>query len=157
MGMEIERKFLVKQNLWNKVKKEGTIYRQGYLLRDKNKTIRIRVIEGDKGYVTIKGKTQNVSRLEYEYPLPEKDATEILKNFCDAIVSKRRYKIKVNDKLWEVDEFMDDNEGLIIAELELQDEKEAFTIPGWIDREVSEDSRYYNSELSVNPYKNWKS
>jgi len=156
MGVETERKFLVKKDLWNKVRKEGTRYRQGYMLRQEDKTIRIRLIEGDQGYITIKGKAQGISRPEYEYPLPEKDAEELLENFCDAVVSKKRYKINIEGKLWEVDEFLGDNEGLIVAELELKEESEQFNLPEWIDTEVTGDLRYYNSELSVNPFKNWK-
>jgi CYTH domain-containing protein len=157
MGIEIEKKFLVKEDLWDKVKKEeGTLYRQGYMVREENKTIRIRLIEGDKGYITIKGKARGFSRPEYEYPIPEKDAEELLNNFCDAIVSKKRYKIKIDGQLWEIDEFLEDNEGLIVAELELKDEADQFNLPEWIDREITGNPRYYNSELSVNPFKNWK-
>ena len=156
MGEEIEKKFLVKQDLWNAIKKQSIVYRQGYLLRSKSKTIRVRLVEGDKGYITIKGESKGTSRAEYEYAIPAKDAQELLDDFCDAIVSKKRYTIKVYDKLWEVDEFLDDNEGLLIAEIELEDEAEKFTLPEWADREVTGDKRYYNSELSVHPYKNWK-
>lgn len=156
MGVETEKKFLVKKELWNKVKKGGTRYRQGYILRQEDKTIRIRLIEGDKGYITIKGKARGISRPEYEYAIPEKDAEELLENFCDAVVSKKRYKINIEGKLWEVDEFLGDNEGLIVAELELKEEAEQFNLPEWIGTEVTGDPRYYNSELSVNPFKNWK-
>ncbi len=138
------------------VKKEGTLYRQGYLLRQEDKTIRIRIIEKDKGYLAIKGKAHGFSRPEYEYPIPEKDAEELLENFCNAIVTKKRYKLNVDGKLWEVDEFLGDNEGLIVAELELKEEAEAFKLPDWTDIEVTGDQCYYNSELSVNPFKNWK-
>ena len=157
MGVETEKKFLVKEDLWHKLKKEeGTLYRQGYMLREADKTIRIRLIEGDKGYITIKGKAKGFSRPEYEYPIPGKDAEELLTNFCDAVVSKKRYKIKIDNHLWEVDKFLGDNEGLIVAELELKDETEQFNLPEWIDREITGNPRYYNSELSVNPFKNWK-
>jgi CYTH domain-containing protein len=156
MGVEIEKKFLVKKGLWNKVKAQGKLYRQGYILREDTKTIRIRLVEGDSGYITIKGKTIGFSRAEYEYAIPENEAEELLKNFCEAIVSKKRYEIKFENKLWEVDEFLDDNEGLIVAELELDDEDETFAIPEWVDKEVTDDPRYYNSKLSVNPYKKWK-
>lgn len=156
MGVETEKKFLVKKVLWNKVKQHGTLYRQGYMLREEDKTIRVRLIEGDKGYITIKGSVKGFSRPEYEYPIPEKDAEALLSNFCNAIVSKRRYKVKTGNKVWEVDEFLGDNEGLIVAELELKDEAETFNLPEWIDTEVTGDKRYYNSELSVNPFKNWK-
>src|SRR6478609_11073459 len=136
MGVETEKKFLVKKELWNKVKQHGTLYRQGYMLREEDKTIRVRLIEGDKGYITIKGSVKGFSRPEYEYPIPEIDAEALLSNFCNAIVSKRRYKIKINGKLWEVDEFLEENEGLIVAEIELKDESETFNLPGWIDTEV---------------------
>jgi adenylate cyclase len=156
MGVETERKFLVKKDDWDNVKDKGILCRQGYMLREDAKTIRIRLVEGTGGYITIKGKTKGFSRPEYEYPIPESDAKELLQNFCDAVVIKKRYTIMVEDKLWEVDEFLDDNEGLIIAELELKNEDEAFDLPDWIDRDVTAESRYYNSQLSVNPYKNWK-
>jgi adenylate cyclase len=155
MSIETERKFLVKQDLWNTVKNEGAVYQQGYLLRSKTKTIRVRLVEDVKGYITIKGASKGASRPEYEYPIPVKDAHELLSHFCDAIISKKRFKIHVNDKLWEVDEFMGDNEGLIMAEIELEDEAENLVLPAWIGNEVTDDPRYYNSELSVNPYKNW--
>lgn len=156
MGVEIEKKFLVKKDVWDKIKLLGKLYRQGYLLREEGKTIRIRLIEGDKGFITIKGRTTGFSRPEYEYPIPQKDAEELLDRFCDAIVSKKRSTIEVEGKLWEVDEFTEDNEGLIVAELELDDESETFSLPEWVDKEVTDDARYYNSQLSVNPYKNWK-
>jgi adenylate cyclase len=157
MGIETERKFLVKKDRWEKIKGQGILYRQGYLLREEDKTIRIRLVEGDQGYLTIKGKTEGFSRPEYEYPVPQRDAEELLQYFCDAIVSKKRYKVQVEDKLWEVDEFLEDNEGLMIAELELKGEHDVFKLPDWIDKEVTDDPRYYNSRLSVNPFKNWKS
>lgn len=157
MGAETEKKFLVKSELWNAVKKEGIIYRQGYILRSKIKTIRIRLVEGDKGYITIKGESQGATRAEYEYSIPEKDARELLDGFCDAIITKKRYKLYAEDgKLWETDEFLDDNEGLVIAEIELDDEGEQFIKPAWTGEEVTGDPRFYNSELSVNPYKNWQ-
>ncbi len=155
MGTEIERKFLVHQEKWENVKTEGVLYRQGYMLRNEDKNIRIRVVEGDKGYITIKGKSSGFSRPEYEYPLPAQDAEELLQRFCDAIVVKKRYKKAEYGKHWEVDEFLEDNEGLIVAELELAGENEPFEMPAWIDREVTDDPRYYNSQLSVNPFKNW--
>ncbi len=156
MGIEIEKKFLVKEDAWNRVKTKGLLYKQGYMMRDEDKTIRVRLVEGDKGYLTIKGKRSGFSRPEYEYPIPLKDAEELLQQFCDAIIVKKRYKITVHGKYWEVDEFLEDNEGLILAELELADESETFGLPDWIDKEVTADQRYYNSELSVNPFKNWK-
>lgn len=155
MGIEIERKFLVDHDQWNKLDKpKGMIIRQGYMLKDDSKTIRVRV-KDDSGYITIKGKTEGISRSEYEYAIPVKDGNELLATFCDASVNKTRYNITFAGKLWEVDVFEGDNSGLIIAEIELDNEVETFELPKWIAKEVTEDARYYNSNLSVNPYKNW--
>lgn len=156
MGLEIEKKFLVKKERWEQVEAQGISYQQGYLLRQEDKTVRIRLVEGEGGYITIKGKTERASRPEYEYAIPQKDAKELLHHFCEAVVVKKRHKVTVAGKLWEVDVFMDDNEGLIVAELELDDEDEPFELPDWVDKEVTGDQRYYNSQLSVDPYKNWK-
>jgi CYTH domain-containing protein len=157
MGLEIERKFLVDKDKWNKsVKDKGHIFRQGYILTDPARTIRVRLTENE-GFLTIKGLSVNASRSEYEYAIPKQDAKELLDNFCTSIVSKLRYFVNYQGHLWEVDEFLDDNEGLIIAEIELVNEEEAFKLPEWIGREVTTEEKYYNSNLSVNPYKNWKS
>ncbi len=156
MGIEIERKFLVNKEAWNKVKGDGLLYQQGYLLHDDDKTVRIRLVNGDKGYLTIKGKEVGFSRPEYEYPIPAQDANELLQGFCNAIVVKKRYQVTEGSKHWEVDEFLEDNEGLIIAELELSREDETFDLPGWIDREVTGDPRYYNSQLSIHPFKHFR-
>jgi adenylate cyclase len=156
MGVEIERKFLVDEQRWKALKTTGVLYRQGYLMRTEDKTIRIRWVEGEGGFLTIKGKTNGFSRPEYEYPIPEADAAELLQHFCAAILAKKRHQLTINGKLWEVDEFLEDNEGLIVAELELESEQETVELPPWIIKEVTNDKRYYNSELSVNPYINWK-
>jgi CYTH domain-containing protein len=156
MGLEIERKFLVDKDKWSKaVKDKGNIFRQGYILTDPAKTIRVRLTETE-GFITLKGQSVNASRSEYEYAIPRQDAKELLDNFCASVISKLRYFINYRAHLWEVDEFLDDNEGLIIAEIELSSEDEAFELPEWIDREVTTEAKYYNSNLSVNPYKNWK-
>jgi adenylate cyclase len=155
MGVEIERKFLVDHDRWKQLQKpQGLIIRQGYMLKDAAKTIRIRV-KDDLSYITIKGKTEGISRSEYEYAIPLKDGNELLAAFCDAVVDKVRYCINFAGKLWEVDVFNGDNEGLIVAEIELDHDQEAFELPDWVATEVTDDSRYYNSNLSVNPYKNW--
>jgi len=155
MGVEIERKFLVDPEKWQELTKpEGTVFRQGYMLRDALKTIRIRVTDS-KGFITIKGQTTGISHSEHEYEIPVKDGNELLAAFCDAVVSKIRYCISFAGKLWEVDVFSGDNEGLIVAEIELDDELEAFDQPDWVAAEVTGDERYYNSNLSVNPYKSW--
>ncbi|MEO6523601.1 MAG: CYTH domain-containing protein [Mucilaginibacter sp.] len=155
MGVEIERKFLVDHAQWNQLSKpKGMVIRQGYMLKADDKTIRIRV-KDDQSYITIKGKTQGISRSEYEYAIPLKEGNELLAAFCAAVIDKTRYNITFAGKLWEVDVFEGDNAGLIVAEIELESEDEMFDLPEWITKEVTDDARYFNSNLSVNPYKNW--
>lgn len=155
MGIEIERKFLVDKEKWNRIKKpEAEVIKQKYIATDKEKTIRIR-IKGEKGFITLKGKKKGLRRSEFEYEIPIKDAVSMMASFSGGMISKTRYKIKHEGKLWEVDEFRDDNEGLIIAEIELQTESETFSLPDWVGKEVSHDSMYYNSNLTVKPYKSW--
>jgi adenylate cyclase len=158
MGVEIERKFLVDHEKWRKiVKPKGTHYRQGYLLNDdQQRTIRIRIAD-QQGYITFKGSTSGISRKEYEYKIPLEDGIELLDGFAMSEVEKIRYRVDFADKLWEVDEFLGNNEGLIMAEIELKYETEEFNKPDWITREVSDDERYYNSYLSLHPYKEWGS
>jgi len=156
MGIEIERKFLVNKEKWDQViKEEKSLFRQGYIVSDPEKTIRVRLTEKE-GYLTIKGPAVGLSRPEYEYSIPKEDALQLLDGFCKSEVSKIRYFIDHNDKLWEVDEFLGQNEGLIVAEIELTSEDESFSIPDWIDKEVTDEKKYSNSNLSINPYKNWK-
>jgi len=156
MGNEIERKFLVDHEKWRRVKKgKGTHYRQGYLINDEKRTFRVRVTD-KHGYITLKGSTSGISRKEYEYKIPVEDGIELLDAFAESEVRKIRYKVKFAGNLWEVDEFSGDNEGLIMAEIELEHEDEEFDKPDWLAREVSDDDRYYNSNLSVHPFKKWK-
>lgn len=155
MPIEIERKFLVNHELWNNLTKSaGNHYRQGYLVADSGKTIRVRLTD-TCGFITIKGKTTGVSRAEYEYEIPKNEAEELLNQFAITELSKIRYKIEVEGKLWEVDEFLDENLGLIMAEIELNSEDEPFIKPSWIEAEVTSDHRYYNSYLSKNPFSKW--
>ncbi|MGV8915300.1 MAG: CYTH domain-containing protein [Kaistella sp.] len=157
MPLEIERKFLVNKGQWQKLaKSSGELYRQGYLLTDPQKTIRVRQTP-DKGFLTIKGLSVGATRAEFEYEIPFSEAQELLDQFSVSELSKIRYKIIFDDKLWEVDEFLGENEGLIIAEIELQSEDEIFTIPDWLENEVTGEEKFYNSNLTLNPYKNWKS
>ncbi len=157
MPLEIERKFLVNKAQWQKLaKSSGELYRQGYLLTDPQKTIRVRQTP-DKGFLTIKGLSVGATRAEFEYEIPFSEAQELLDQFSVSELSKIRYKIIFDDKLWEVDEFLGENEGLIIAEIELQSEDEIFTIPDWLENEVTGEEKFYNSNLTLNPYKNWKS
>ncbi|QOW10466.1 CYTH domain-containing protein [Kaistella flava (ex Peng et al. 2021)] len=156
MGVEIERKFLVNHDKWEQVEKpSGEFYRQGYLLTDPKKTIRVRQTS-DKGFLTIKGISVGATRAEYEYEIPFEEAKELLDQFSVAELSKIRYKISIDNHIWEVDVFSGKNEGLIVAEIELKSEDETFEIPGWIDREVTGEEKYYNSNLVSEPFSNWK-
>lgn len=155
MGVEIERKFLVNHEKWEEVKKPaGEFYRQGYLLTDPKKTIRVRQTS-DKGFLTIKGISVGATRAEYEYEIPFAEAKELLDQFAVAELSKIRYKISIDNHIWEVDVFSGKNEGLIVAEIELKSEDEKFGIPDWIDGEVTGEEKYYNSNLVTKPYKDW--
>lgn len=155
MGVEIERKFLVNRRQWEAAEKpEGKFYRQGYLHSDAQKTVRVRIAE-DAAFLTIKGETMGLSRPEFEYPLPLADAHQLLDAFTSTQVIKTRYRIAFEGKTWEVDEFAGDNEGLILAEIELDSEDEVFMLPDWVDREVTGDPRYYNSFLANHPFTTW--
>ncbi|QJD96333.1 CYTH domain-containing protein [Mucilaginibacter robiniae] len=155
MGVEIERKFLVDKNRWQQLEKpEGTLYKQGYLLDSSEKVVRVRVA-GENGYITIKGKSEGFSRKEYEYKIPVQDAEEMLAHFSGTVVEKTRVKITVAGKTWEVDEFAGANQGLLLAELELEHESEAFEHPEWLAEEVTEDERYYNVYLAKHPFSKW--
>lgn len=156
MGIEIERKFLVKQEIWAQLEKpDGEFYRQGYLLTDPTKTIRVRQTS-EKGFLTIKGISIGASRSEFEYEIPQEEAKDLLDQFSVSELSKIRYKILFENKLWEVDEFLGENKGLMVAEIELKSEDETFTIPDWIGEEVTGEEKYYNSNLTLLPFKNWK-
>ena len=156
MGHEIERKYLVDHEKWQQIEKPiRHLYRQGYLLIDPKKTIRVRLTE-TSGFLTIKGGSIGATRLEYEYRIPLQEATELLDNFSISELKKIRYKITHANKIWEVDEFLGDNNGLIVAEIELTSEDEHFDIPEWVDKEVTGEEKYYNSNLTIEPYKNWE-
>ncbi|MCU0534667.1 MAG: CYTH domain-containing protein [Hydrococcus sp. Prado102] len=155
MAIEIERKFLVKGNEWRSLG-SGQVYRQGYITTVNNTTVRVR-IAGDRGYLTIKGKTDGIARSEFEYPIPIEDAQIMLDTLCDRpLIEKIRHKIQLDDLVWEVDEFLGENEGLIMAEVELDDANRTIELPDWIDKEVSGDRKYYNSNLAKYPYQQWK-
>ncbi len=155
MAKEIERKFLVIGDKWRELAK-GTHYRQGYLNSIKERTVRIRTID-DKAYLTVKGPTVGVTRMEFEYEIPYNDCVEMLDNLAEKpIIEKSRYKIKSGELVWEIDEFFGVNEGLIVAEVELNSEEQKFEKPEWIGEEISGDPRYFNSNLVNNPYTTWK-
>ncbi len=154
MAVEIERKFLVKDDSWRQG--EGTRFRQGYLSREIDRTVRVR-IAGDRGVLTIKGRTEGARRPEFEYEIPVTDAEEMLDNLCERpLIEKNRYLVEFDGAIFEVDEFSGDNKGLVIAELELNSESQSFPRPGWLGAEVTDDPRYFNSNLVKNPYSTWE-
>ncbi len=156
MAKEIERKFLVDEDKWEKVKPLNyEIYQQGYLCIKDDLIIRIRQTP-QKSFLTIKSANKGFSRDEYEYEIPENDASEMLRYLTGNKIVKKRYKINFSGKLWEVDEFLEENSGLILAEIELKFEDEKFDIPDWISNEVTGDERYYNTFLSECPYVKWQ-
>lgn len=155
MGVEIERKFLLKNDSWKKNVRCSVRIRQGYLAPLSKSSIRVR-IEGDKANVNIKSATLGVSRMEYEYPIPQHDAEEMLNSLCQTPqINKVRHEVFHCGHVWEIDEFLDENEGLVVAEVELNSEEEMFVKPEWLAEEVSEDPRYYNVNLIKHPFKNW--
>lgn len=156
MAIEIERKFLVKGS-YKEFACKMTRIRQGYISSEGGRNVRIRV-KGDKGFITIKGPSNlsGTSRFEWEKEISVQEA-EALFQFCESsLVEKNRYEVKSGKHLFEVDEFLGDNQGLVVAEVELTDENEVFEKPAWLGKEVTGDKRYYNSRLSRNPYKSWK-
>jgi CYTH domain-containing protein len=154
MGKEIERKYLVKGEEW-KAAANGIVYRQGYLSSLKERVVRVRTIE-NKGFLTIKGITRGVSRSEFEYEISVEDADTMLDDICEKpLIEKKRYKIPVGGLVFEVDEFFGENAGLVVAEVELKDEKQKIDLPGWIGQEVSGDPRYFNSNLIRHPFSKW--
>ena len=154
MAKEIERKFLIKRELWQP-QSQGVEIRQGYLSLDPERTVRVRT-KGAKGYLTIKGKNQGISRTELEYEIPYEAACQMLEELClRPLVEKTRYLEQHGRQLWEIDIFAGDNEGLAVAEAELPSEDTALALPIWIDREVSGEARYYNSNLIRLNCKNW--
>ncbi len=155
MPQEIERKFLLKNDSW-RVEGSGTLYRQGYLSTVSERTVRIRLIN-DQGFLTIKGIPVGARRAEYEYEIPAGEASEMLDNLCEhPLIEKTRYRVEYQDLVWEIDEFKGDNAGLNIAEVELEDENQAVHMPDWVGEEVTGDPRYYNANLTANPYSQWR-
>jgi len=153
MAKEIERKYLLKDDSWRGLA-EGIHYRQGYLSSVKERTVRVRTIQ-DQGFLTIKGITKGVTRVEYEYPVPFDDAVELL-DLCERpIIDKKRYKVAMDGLIWEIDEFFGENQGLVVAEVELTSEDQSFEKPSWVGEEVSSDPRYYNANLIKHPFCKW--
>ena len=157
MGLEIERKFLVKDDAWRGLG-APLFMRQGYLSTPPERVVRVRVA-GERAWLTIKGVNFGASRLEFEYPIPVEDAKEMLDldGFCvRPILEKNRTRIPIGDVVWEVDEFFGENLGLVIAEVELRSPDQYIALPEWIGEEVTGDARYFNSSLLVHPFQHWK-
>lgn len=153
MGQEIERKFLVTGDAWRT--DNGTLIRQGYLYGGVNGTGRART-KGERAYLTVKSRKTGITRLEFEYEIPLEDAKEILDHLCyKPLIEKIRHEVHVGEFTWEIDEFLEENAGLVVAEIELEEENQEFPKPDWVGIEVSDDIRYLNSSLVKNPYSKW--
>ncbi|MBQ9336875.1 MAG: CYTH domain-containing protein [Lentisphaeria bacterium] len=158
MPVETERKFLVKNADWRGAAVSRSRIRQGYahFRGDPRLTFRIRLTD-NRAFLTLKGPVSGCSRSEYEYPVPAQDAEEILKEFCEeGQIEKYRYRVPFGKHVWEVDEFLGRNTGLVLAEVELDSPEEEPAVPGWIGREVTGEVRFYNSRLLDYPYQDWK-
>ena len=155
MGTEIEKKYLIVNDDWRKESDEGTYMVQGYMGTNEKSSIRIR-IHGETANLNIKSSTIGITRSEYDYPVPIDEAKEILETLCDRpYVEKTRYHVMYEGHEWEIDVFAGDNDGLIVAEIELGSVDEEFKLPDWIGEDVSDDPRYYNVCLVTHPYKDW--
>ena len=154
MGIEIERKFLLAGDAWRGLG-QAVLLRQGYLSSARERVVRVR-IEGEQAMLTIKGANVGASRGEWEYPIPLADAVELLDGLCEQpLIEKYRHRIEHAGMVWEVDEFLGANAGLIVAEIELASEDQPFEKPEWIGAEVSGDARYYNANLIRHPFSQW--
>jgi adenylate cyclase len=154
MGIEIERKFLVHGEGWRQQASAQTRFSQGYLSRDPARTVRVR-IAGEQAFLTIKGATTGASRAEFEYGIPLADARQLLAISDGPVVEKIRHLCPHEGMTWEVDEFLGANAGLVVAEIELQSEGQAFGRPAWLGEEVTGDARYVNANLAVHPFTRW--
>ncbi|MCG7873228.1 MAG: CYTH domain-containing protein [Candidatus Thiodiazotropha lotti] len=155
MALEIERKFLVINDKWKDSVISEAVIKQGYLATTDHATVRVRV-DGDEANINIKGRTVGISRREYEYPIPLEEAEELLKHLVSgAAIDKVRYKVRCGDHIWDLDLFHGANQGLVMAEVELSREDEAFVMPEWAGEEVSGDTRYYNANLVKHPFCEW--
>ena len=154
MAIEIERKFIVKKIPNDEIKYSHYI-RQGYIVSDLHKVIRVRQ-KKDDFFITIKGNKTGISRFEFEYKIPKKDAVQLFKNFCkEGIIEKTRHYIEHKGHTWELDIFHGQNEGLVVAEIELESEEEKFSLHKWVDNEVTYQEKYYKINLIKSPFKKW--
>ncbi len=163
MALEIERKFLVKGKPWQNLDMQGTLIVQGYLSIDPKAVVRVRLCKQRQGdaeeksaFITIKSKNSAISSHEYEYTIPTNDAEYILHSLTENhLVEKVRHRIFFGDTLWEVDEFLGANAGLVLAEIELPSEDTPFALPAWVTEEVTYDTRYKNAQLALQPFNTW--
>jgi adenylate cyclase len=156
MAIEIEHKFLLANDDWRPLVQRSVVYRQGYLSSQANTSIRVRISD-EKAWLNIKSATIGTHRHEYEYEIPLADADEIITDLCkQPLIEKTRHFVTDDGKVWEIDEFSGGNQGLIVAEIELSEIGEAFTRPPWLGAEVTDDLRYYNNNLAVYPYCEWR-
>lgn len=154
MPLEIERKFLVRDDSWRGHFQKRSVLRQGYLVAGPGITVRIRT-DGEQAWLTIKGPAQGISRNEFEYSIPEADAEKLLGLCEQRVVEKTRHIVPHGRHVWEVDVFAGANQGLVLAEIELASECESLDLPSWVGDEVSGDPRYYNAQLAVAPFARW--
>ncbi len=155
MGIEIERKFLLASDAWKDSVEKSLQMRQGYLSRDAQSSVRVRVTS-DGADINVKSTRDGIYRLEYEYPIPLSDAQELLNKVAHRpLIEKTRHVLHIAGHCWEIDEFHGENAGLIVAEIELAAVDEIFHRPHWLGQEISTDARYYNSNLSKLPYRYW--
>ena len=154
MGVEIERKFLLRDDSWRAAADAGARYVQGYLGGDRC-SVRVR-LEGDVARLNIQSIALGTTRQEFEYEIPTADADALLASFCEQRVEKIRYLVEFAGKRWEIDEFLGDNAGLVVAEIELECEDESFPRPPWLGEEVTDDRRYYNVNLVQHPFRQWE-
>ncbi|MBC3870307.1 CYTH domain-containing protein [Undibacterium oligocarboniphilum] len=154
MGVEIERKFLVQGEQW-KLGATRSLLCQGYISAEPGRIVRVR-IDGDAAMLTIKGMTTGIRRAEWEYPIPVTDARSLLDELCQKpLIEKYRYRLPIDGLIWEIDEFLGDNAGLVVAEVELESESQLFDRPVWLGAEVSHDHRYANASLLKHPFSQW--
>ncbi|HEY1038663.1 MAG TPA: CYTH domain-containing protein [Bacteroidia bacterium] len=155
MALEIEHKYLVHHDRWKTIRpSKSVMVKQAYLYSDPSKTIRVRVMD-DKGFITIKGKSTGASRSEYEYEIPLEDALGMIRELANKVIEKTRHYIHHGEHVWEVDVFEGENEGLIVAEIELGSEEENYLVPDWVHENVTQDKRYANSNLLNTPFRTW--
>lgn len=157
MATEIEHKYLVDRERWLQVQpRKGEHIRQGYLQNEPDRTVRVRATP-KRAYITVKGRSYGASREEYEFRIPLKEANEMLDNLCGNVIEKTRYRLRYRRRTWEVDVFSGPNEGLIVAEIEVQNEDQEYRLPPWVTENVTGDLRYFNSQLAEKPYSVWGS